>query len=433
MDKIVRDFRRHYHKTKHALESISYQDPIGMKIEFDGTVVRSESNHPGLEEALPFIVLMRRFLHEESDLHFLKIWQYLLENDEGMISPRSRDGFIKAVEGMNRGPIGIQIDEKKLSPRDIYQLISEGDLFGSDEEARSYLLEIAKVPIAGPLFWAHFYSYTYQAFMLVSWIFSTLKYLEQRKVSKFIPAEPEPSILQCIYCLRKDGPFTSEEHIIPEALGNDDAILPKGYVCDDCNNGILSRLDSALVDFPPIKLLQVQFVTHIKSGAMPKANLQNVLIERTRPNHIRITAKDKSGEIKEKKGLGDGWYSWKMEFRGGRMNPKLLARSLFKIGLGFIALDIGHEAASSARFDHARQFIRGETDFDNYLVLSTNFRPHPRFRVTHYDWETGSPFAIDIFGLVFVFNLEEEPKMRTDQTLLDLEMQSYYLGDQEGE
>ena len=28
----------------------------------------------------------------------------------------------------------------------------------------------------------------------------------------------------------------SEEHIIPKSLGNDELILPKGIICDKCNN-----------------------------------------------------------------------------------------------------------------------------------------------------------------------------------------------------
>jgi len=40
---------------------------------------------------------------------------------------------------------------------------------------------------------------------------------------------------RCILC--DDGLcFTSEEHIVPESLGNDILVLAKGWVCDACNN-----------------------------------------------------------------------------------------------------------------------------------------------------------------------------------------------------
>jgi hypothetical protein len=41
--------------------------------------------------------------------------------------------------------------------------------------------------------------------------------------------------MKCIFC-KSDGPFTSVEHIIPHSLGNDLIVLPKGCVCDKCNN-----------------------------------------------------------------------------------------------------------------------------------------------------------------------------------------------------
>ena len=175
---------------------------------------------------------------------------------------------------------------------------------------------------------------------------------------------------KCIYCLRSDKSFSSEEHIFPEALGNDDAVLPKGYVCDECNSGILSRLDSYLTNFEPISLMRVQYVPYTKSGKLPKANFQNISVERTHPRHIVFTPEDKSGEIKNKKELGEGWYSWNMEFRGKPMNAIQLGRSLYKIGLGFVALNQGREDAISSRFDLARDFIMGDNLFPNDMIVN---------------------------------------------------------------
>jgi transposase len=56
----------------------------------------------------------------------------------------------------------------------------------------------------------------------------------------------------CLFCRDGGGPFTSVEHIFAESLDNKDLILPKGIVCDPCNNGKLSELDRAIVDFMPI-------------------------------------------------------------------------------------------------------------------------------------------------------------------------------------
>lgn len=51
------------------------------------------------------------------------------------------------------------------------------------------------------------------------------------KIGKPIAQPP----FKCILC--NDGlSFTSEEHIVPESLGNDILVLAKGWVCDVCNN-----------------------------------------------------------------------------------------------------------------------------------------------------------------------------------------------------
>lgn len=48
--------------------------------------------------------------------------------------------------------------------------------------------------------------------------------------------------MHCIFC-NGDGPFSSEEHIVPQSLGNDLVILAPGWICDSCNN-ICSAFES---------------------------------------------------------------------------------------------------------------------------------------------------------------------------------------------
>lgn len=42
------------------------------------------------------------------------------------------------------------------------------------------------------------------------------------------------------------GTFSSVEHIVPHSLGNDILVLPKGWVCDNCNN-ICSSFESRVL------------------------------------------------------------------------------------------------------------------------------------------------------------------------------------------
>ena len=42
--------------------------------------------------------------------------------------------------------------------------------------------------------------------------------------------------MRCLFCKQDSSNTKSVEHIIPESLGNKTLILPRGYVCDKCNN-----------------------------------------------------------------------------------------------------------------------------------------------------------------------------------------------------
>lgn len=53
------------------------------------------------------------------------------------------------------------------------------------------------------------------------------------------------NFMKCIFCKDSSDNSTSVEHIIPESLGNKD-ILPKGIVCDSCNNYFAVKKKSKL-------------------------------------------------------------------------------------------------------------------------------------------------------------------------------------------
>lgn len=46
----------------------------------------------------------------------------------------------------------------------------------------------------------------------------------------------ESAAHRCIFCLKTDGGFKKEAHIIPESACNEDVVLPEGCECDRCNN-----------------------------------------------------------------------------------------------------------------------------------------------------------------------------------------------------
>jgi len=62
--------------------------------------------------------------------------------------------------------------------------------------------------------------------------------------------------MRCIFCKTLSDGSHSVEHIIPESLGNIDHFLPKGLVCDDCNNYFARKIEKPILESPMMRLLR---------------------------------------------------------------------------------------------------------------------------------------------------------------------------------
>lgn len=54
----------------------------------------------------------------------------------------------------------------------------------------------------------------------------------------------------CIFCKQPSDRSKSVEHIIPESLGNTEHVLPKGVVCDSCNNYFARKIEKPALESP---------------------------------------------------------------------------------------------------------------------------------------------------------------------------------------
>lgn len=61
----------------------------------------------------------------------------------------------------------------------------------------------------------------------------------------------------------------SEEHIIPKSLGNEEMILPKGIICDSCNNYFAREIEKPFLENETIKLLRTFHTTPSRKGNIP--------------------------------------------------------------------------------------------------------------------------------------------------------------------
>jgi len=92
----------------------------------------------------------------------------------------------------------------------------------------------------------------------------------------------------CLFCRRSDGGFATREHPVPESLGNTEQVLDNGVVCDRCNNGVLSDLDQALIEFFPISLRRAMLGIQTKAGKFPVAKFSGGTVQMTEPGHVLL-------------------------------------------------------------------------------------------------------------------------------------------------
>lgn len=67
----------------------------------------------------------------------------------------------------------------------------------------------------------------------------------------------------CIFCKENSLDSKSVEHIIPESLGNKNLVLPKGIVCDKCNQYFAVKVEKPMLEMKYFR--NVRFRNNIKS------------------------------------------------------------------------------------------------------------------------------------------------------------------------
>lgn len=107
------------------------------------------------------------------------------------------------------------------------------------------------------------------------------KYAEPIELSDFGIKNPPQSFIylhQCPFCgnvittgTKHNGLCTSnsEEHIIPFSLGNSEIIIPKGVICDDCNNYFAINIEKGFLAMDTISKLRSYHTISSRKGKVP--------------------------------------------------------------------------------------------------------------------------------------------------------------------
>jgi len=427
---VYRTFKRNYHRLKLAYNEVAKFGDISIEMKGDKNGGEAKIKLPPDNELIQFIVLMRPFLTIKSPIFYKEIWQTIQQefpNELINLDKQIISNINNMIDKLQQGYIGLIYNKKRLSFEEIYDLLSNGIYFSGNKNIKHYLDRLFNRPFVNQLTWYNFYSFNFDAFILITNLFNIILRIEKSTRYETLYTKNFEPKDTCIYCLDSRKIFSSEEHIYPESLGNDELVLQKGFVCDECNNGVLATLDNYILNFEPIAFLQVQYVPFKKDGSFPKANFQNMIIEKTHPRHISITAKDKTGMPQNMKTNDDGTISWNTQFRGNKFDPKRLARSIYKIALGTLAFNNGHNFVCNSKYNLARNFILKGEGFNNNLLMLHNVTPNPKVKTGCFNTNNGTFFVIDIFGIGFIINLEEYPKLELDEDMRKMGFNSYNL------
>ncbi|MDD5369403.1 MAG: HNH endonuclease [Anaerolineaceae bacterium] len=191
--------------------------------------------------------------------------------------------------------------------------------------------------------------------------------------------------MRCIFC--KASTFQqpkSREHVIPEALGNKESVLPPGAVCDSCNNYFARKVEKPVLDSPMFRLLRYDRIIPNKRGKIPFFSNDELPVL---PDY------------------------------------RMMSRLLGKIGLEALALRVlkvpewNEELVNQIELDQLRcyvRFNRGETWPFAYRTIypvnaifednQTVYEVLHEFNILHTDWHELFVVII-IFGVEYAFNL----------------------------
>lgn len=75
----------------------------------------------------------------------------------------------------------------------------------------------------------------------------------------------------CIFCQKSDMKFGTEEHIIPESLGNNSGrhVLAPGIVCDSCNNYFSHSVEAPILGHISFQNIRGKYQVPTKRGKIP--------------------------------------------------------------------------------------------------------------------------------------------------------------------
>lgn len=357
-----------------------------------------EFDTPSSRASLEFAVVMSDFILPG---HFLVLEDLYTTLAEISSAQEMQDIIVKSKEELNQVEHALPIISSRegvpKTARDIFIEINQNIVFNNDIAARDFVEKLNGYQTVNTV-WKHFHDYCLA-------VFYSLRSIDSQVLGKGLcPQSTRKQI--CIYCKSEDAEFKNVEHTMPEALGNETSILPRGYVCNSCNNE-LSTVEGRFIETLPISMMRLLTANVNKDGRFPSARYDKIHFERTSPNSMKSRSQGgKATQISHTE-LADGILKINMPTITSRIDYKACARTLAKMALGSIAIERGRNVALEPRYDSARNFVVRGGSFSNWLFVNKTAKPN---KGAYCQWINGSPSGtylfVDLFGAQFVMGLE---------------------------
>lgn len=234
--------------------------------------------------------------------------------------------------------------------------------------------------------------------------------------------------MKCIFCKADSSNSKSVEHIIPESFGSKTKVLPKGLVCDKCNNYFAVKIENPLLSHKAFRNLRAYYQVPSKKGNTP--SLLGNIVE----SDVEINLKLVNGQIKierETKGKVDS-ENPNIELSSFIFDlsidpPKhLMSRFLAKMGVEalayrFLGIDgLNEFPVENNHFDLIRQYARYGTGVKEWPFNKRRIHPAETkmFNETKNEWvqagfghdllmtkRTETYLVFVLYGTEFVINL----------------------------
>jgi len=238
-------------------------------------------------------------------------------------------------------------------------------------------------------------------------------------------------IMRCIFCGNDSSSSRSVEHIIPASFGNSISILPKGIVCDKCNNYFARKIEAPFLNSEAVLQLRQELEIHNRNGKvvnrfadLPSENIMQI----SQDLHLVMSHEDKTEEKVEQAVLKYQKYLKRTDEL--LIKPDYnLSRLLAKMAVEAFAykclddMNVIDYIIEDAAFKKIREYVRYG---GNYIWEYSARRIYARNEAYHSDVTTHINYEFDflftsqgkayfiivMYGIEYVINI-------IDNTILD--------------